>query len=299
MRCALTPNPSLNRTGRAEVRGTFSQLGPRRPASAGRLARMLGDLPTGAGPAVECRYESSHPRPVRACRGVGARRSRRTGGSPSREPRRIRSTGRLAQPTSHVNPSVAQLSCTGRQPSHRFGRCYSLAMLRLALQSDSVQLAELRWLSRQADEQGAESLEEFTPRFTAWLVTALGSSQWLAAVASDGAVLVGCMFLQRIATVPVPGGTLPRQWGYITHAYVRPPYRRQGLGSSMLGLLIDQASHLKLHELHVWPSVEAVSLYTRAGFRSPEEVKVTVPPDAPSYVLPLKQVGPPTSQEVA
>ena len=27
---------------RAEVRGTFSQLGPRRPASAGRLARTLG-----------------------------------------------------------------------------------------------------------------------------------------------------------------------------------------------------------------------------------------------------------------
>lgn len=162
---------------------------------------------------------------------------------------------------------------------------------RLALQADALQLAELRWLSREEHEQRAEPLETFTPRFTAWLVTALGSGLWLAAVACDGAELVGCMFLQRIATVPVPGGTSLRQWGYITHAYVRPPHRRHGLGTAMLELLIDQARHLKLHELHVWPSVAAVSLYTRAGFLSPEEVRAAVPPDAPSYVLPLKQVG--------
>ena len=164
-------------------------------------------------------------------------------------------------------------------------------MLRLALPSDALQLAELRWLSRDEHEQRAEPLETFTPRFTAWLVTALDSGSWLAAVAGEDAGLVGCMFLQRIATVPVPGGAASRQWGYITHAYVRPPHRRQGLGTGMLELLIDQARHLKLHELHVWPSMAAVSLYTRADFQSPEEVRAAVPPDAPSYVLPLKHVG--------
>jgi ribosomal protein S18 acetylase RimI-like enzyme len=172
-------------------------------------------------------------------------------------------------------------------------------MLRLALKSDALQLAELRWLSREEHEQRAEPLEIFTPRFNSWLVTALGSGLWLGAVAPEGAELVGCMFLQRIATVPVPGGTLSRQWGYITHAYVRPPHRRQGLGTSMLELLIVQARQLKLHELHVWPSVAAVSLYTRAGFLSPEEVRATVPPDEPSYVLPIKQLGSNLSQDVA
>lgn len=161
-------------------------------------------------------------------------------------------------------------------------------LTRLALQSDAIQLAELRWLSREEREQRAEPLETFTPRFTAWLVTALASGLWLAAVACDDAQQVGCMFLQRIATVPVPGGPSTREWGYVTHAYVRPPHRRQGLGTSMLDLLIHQARHLKLHELHVWPSITAVSLYTRAGFLSPEEVRAAVPPDAPSYVLPLK-----------
>lgn len=170
-------------------------------------------------------------------------------------------------------------------------------LTRFALQSDAIQLAELRWLSREEHDQRAEPLEIFTPRFTAWLVTAFGSGMWLAAVASGGAQLTGCMFLQRIATVPVPGGASTREWGYVTHAYVRPPYRRQGLGTSLLELLIDQACHLNLHELHVWPSVAAVSLYTRAGFLSPEEVRAAVPPDAPSYVLPLKQVGSTTSRD--
>ena len=53
-------------------------------------------------------------------------------------------------------------------------------MLRLALQSDAIQLAELRWLSREEHDQRAEPLEIFTPRFTAWLVTAFGSGMWLA-----------------------------------------------------------------------------------------------------------------------
>jgi hypothetical protein len=55
----------------------------------------------------------------------------------------------------------------------------------------------------------------------------------------------------------------------------------------MLELIIGQARQLQLHELHVWPSVAAVSLYTRAGFLSPEQLRATEPPDEPSYVLPL------------
>lgn len=160
-------------------------------------------------------------------------------------------------------------------------------MVRLALPSDAAQLAELRWLSRESYEQQAEPLVEFTPRFAAWFVSALSSGSWLAAVASSNTYLVGCMFLQRVATVPVPG--LPeRYWGYVTHAFVRAPHRNQGSGTAMLELLIGKAQQLQLQELHVWPSVAAVSIYTRAGFLSPEQVRATVPPDEPSYVLPLR-----------
>jgi GNAT superfamily N-acetyltransferase len=160
-------------------------------------------------------------------------------------------------------------------------------VVRLALPFDVARLAELRWLSREPHEQRAEPLSEFTPRFSAWLVTALESGFWFAAVAPRNTQLAGCMFLQRVATVPVPG-VLSRHWGYITHAYVRAPHRNQSLGTSMLELLISQARQLQLHELHVWPSVAAASLYTRAGFLSPEQVRASEPPDESSYVLRLQ-----------
>jgi len=159
-------------------------------------------------------------------------------------------------------------------------------IIRLAIPSDAAQLADLRWLSREPHAQRAEPLAEFTPRFSAWLATALDSGQWLAAVAPDSTQLVGCMFLQQVATVPVPG-VLSRHWGYITHSFVRETYRNQSLGTRMLELLIGQARQLQLHELHVWPSFAAVSLYTRAGFLSPEQLRAAEPPDESSYVLPL------------
>lgn len=159
-------------------------------------------------------------------------------------------------------------------------------MIRFALPSDAAQLAELRWLSREPHEQRAEPLAEFTPRFSAWLATALGSGQWFAAVSPSSAQLVGCMYLQMVATVPVPG-VLSRHWGYITHAFTREPYRNQGLGTRMLEILIEQARQLQLHELHVWPSIAAVSLYARAGFLSPEQLRAAEPPDESSFVLPL------------
>ena len=157
---------------------------------------------------------------------------------------------------------------------------------RFARPSDSAQLAELRWLSRESHEQQAETLPEFSSRFSAWLDTALSSGSWYAAVASSNTQILGCMFLQRVSTVPVPG-VPSRHWGYITHAFVRTTHRNQGLGMGMLKLLIAKARELQLHELHVWPSVAAVSLYIRAGFLSPEQLRATVPPDESSYVLPL------------
>ena len=159
-------------------------------------------------------------------------------------------------------------------------------MVRFALPADAMQLAELRWLSREPLEQQAESLAEFAPRFSAWLLTALSSGSWSAAVAANSTQLVGCMFLQRVATVPVPGRRA-RHWGYVTHAFVRESHRNRRLGTQMLELLVAHARQSLLDELQVWPSVAAVSLYTRAGFLSPQQLRAADPPDEPSYVLPL------------
>ena len=151
---------------------------------------------------------------------------------------------------------------------------------------DAAGLARLRWESRDESERAREPFDTFAPRFVGWLEQALLSHDWRVAVACAGAPLVGCMFLRRMDTVPVPG-IRERAWGYVTHAYVTPEWRNRGIGRAMLARLIEDARALGLVELHTWPSQGAISLYRRAGFLSPEAQRASVPPDEPSYVLPL------------
>jgi ribosomal protein S18 acetylase RimI-like enzyme len=151
---------------------------------------------------------------------------------------------------------------------------------------DAAELASLRWESRDESERAREPFDTFAPRFASWLQQAVRSRDWHIAVACAGARIVGCMFLRRVDTVPVPG-IRERAWGYVTHAYVAPEWRNRGIGRAMLGQLIEVARALGLVELHTWPSQRAISLYRRAGFLSPESQRASVPPDEPSYVLPL------------
>jgi GNAT superfamily N-acetyltransferase len=157
---------------------------------------------------------------------------------------------------------------------------------RFAEFNDAGQLARLRWASRGDDEQVPFSYDEFRHRFSSWLLDALASGTWHAAVIPKEAGLVGCMYLQCVATVPVPG-VIDRRWGYVTHAYVEEAYRNRGNGRKMLELLVAKAHDLALHELHVWPSRPAVTLYTRAGFLSPEQQRALPTGDEPSYILSL------------
>ncbi len=162
-------------------------------------------------------------------------------------------------------------------------------LIRPASWPDATELATLRWLSREPHEQDAEPLGAFAPRFVRWFLGALESGRWFVAVASSGEGLLGCLYLQHVATVPVPG-IASHRWGYVTHAFVREEHRNRGLGSRMLALVIQQAQRSDLHELQVWPSGAAVTLYTRAGFLSPEQLRSASPPDEASYVLPLASV---------
>ncbi|MBW3554547.1 MAG: GNAT family N-acetyltransferase [Gemmatimonadetes bacterium] len=92
----------------------------------------------------------------------------------------------------------------------------------------------------------------------------------MAAVADAGNdALVGCIFLRsaryRIRVrFSVPGG-------YVTNSYVAPSHRDQGLGGRLLGVVIAAARERKHEFLIVWPSDEAVSFYTRAGFQEAAE----------------------------
>jgi GNAT superfamily N-acetyltransferase len=161
----------------------------------------------------------------------------------------------------------------------------SRATIRFARESDASALAELRWASRSLPEQASESMESFAQRFVHWFCHALRSEGWHVAVAQKSVgQLMGCMYLRVVETVPVPGVS-GRAWGYVTHAFVEEQARGAGVGTALLAELVNRSVTLRLHELHVWPSAAAVSLYARAGFRSPEAQRALG--EEPSHVLAL------------
>jgi len=159
--------------------------------------------------------------------------------------------------------------------------------VRAATVRDTDALARLRWDSRSPAQQDAQSFTAFAPAFGDWFAAAISNGAWHVVVAESSAgAVVGCMYLQRIVAVPVPGDT-DRAWGYVTHAYVSERCRNEGIGARLLAALIDRARAWQLMDLQVWPSRAAVSLYVRAGFLSPAAQLAGTAPDEASYVLPL------------
>ena len=159
------------------------------------------------------------------------------------------------------------------------------ARVRQAEQGDTAELARLRWMFRVEDQAGC-SQSDFCQRFEAWFLEALASRQWIVAVTESGeGSLCGCMYVQCIAKVPSPG-QIHRSWGYVTNAYVEPPYRGKALGRRMLDLLIETARLQELEFLIVWPSERAVPFYQRAGFRPVDQAHAG-PDDEPPLELVL------------
>lgn len=138
-------------------------------------------------------------------------------------------------------------------------------IVREATPEDAGELARLRWEFR-VEDQPAQPRAEFLEKCATWLQVALRSDRWVIAVADTGeGTLCGCMYLQMIDKVPVPGA-IQRAWGYVTNSYVASEHRRLGLGRKLLDLLIAAARARALEFLIVWPSAEAVPFYRRAGF---------------------------------
>jgi GNAT superfamily N-acetyltransferase len=142
--------------------------------------------------------------------------------------------------------------------------------IREATRSDISELVRLRWDSR-AEEQAGHSRAKFFCECEAWLHEALASGRWIVAVAeTEQNKLMGCMYLQCVTKVPVPGQS-QRAWGYITNAFVEADKRAHGAGKQLLDFLIEAAKNRVLEFLIVWPSVEAVTFYKRSGFQSVED----------------------------
>ncbi len=96
-----------------------------------------------------------------------------------------------------------------------------------------------------------------------WEAQAPRHVAFLAVSADDQAV--GMAWLAITARVPRPG-RLDRLCGDVQSVYVVPEHRGRGIGSDLLGSVLEHARTLRLEHVTVHSNARAVGLYQRAGF---------------------------------
>jgi GNAT superfamily N-acetyltransferase len=55
--------------------------------------------------------------------------------------------------------------------------------------------------------------------------------------------------------------------GYVMSVYTRPPYRRRGIASRLLNLLLEESRARGLGRLSLHPTADGLPLYLRFGFK--------------------------------
>jgi GNAT superfamily N-acetyltransferase len=142
---------------------------------------------------------------------------------------------------------------------------------RLATRDDVPVLAQMRWEFRaeEAGPAGGTRLE-FIEACSAFLSRALATDRWAIWVAEEEGQIVSHITLQVIEKVPKPG-RLRNVYAYMTNVYTRPAFRNQGIGGRLLQEACRWAESAGMEFIIVWPSEEALSFYTRQGFRPVRE----------------------------
>ncbi len=85
---------------------------------------------------------------------------------------------------------------------------------------------------------------------------------WLAGLSGEP---VGMATLYEFRRMPRPG-RMDSRWGYVGNMFVREDCRNRGVGSALLGALIDAADERAYVRLVLSPTSKAVPFDRRAGF---------------------------------
>ncbi|MDR1737038.1 MAG: GNAT family N-acetyltransferase [Oscillospiraceae bacterium] len=99
-----------------------------------------------------------------------------------------------------------------------------------------------------------------------YFVSSISDSSLSSWLATDGQKIVatsGICFYRLPPTSYNPSG----KNAYITNMYTLPEYRRQGIGSQLLQLVISEARLLNYKVIRLHASDEGKSIYSKAGFK--------------------------------
>jgi GNAT superfamily N-acetyltransferase len=113
------------------------------------------------------------------------------------------------------------------------------------------------------------SSSEFLAAFRDWFLREQPSRWWWIAVEGDEPV--GMVNLKLFERMPSPDRRASR-WGYLANLFVVPTHRGNGVGTSLLAAVVDQARADRLVRLVLSPSELSIPLYVRQGFRPADDL---------------------------
>ena len=124
-------------------------------------------------------------------------------------------------------------------------------------------LVEFR--KQQLLDEGLAPVNNMDSELVEWFAASLSDGSLISWLAVDGDKIVAssgvCLFKFPPA-YSAPNGRL----AYITNMYTLPEYRKQGIGSHLLGLVMNEAKALDCKRLLLHASADGRPLYEKAGF---------------------------------
>lgn len=138
--------------------------------------------------------------------------------------------------------------------------------IRLAAKTDVATLARLRHELRSSSQQAVENEQAFLARCESWMSARVGTGgAWQCWVAEREAHAVGAVWAQLVEKIPNPTEE-PETYVYLTSFYVREEYRSTGIGSQLLGTVLEWSRSKNAQMIILWPTEESKRFYLRHGF---------------------------------
>ncbi len=134
---------------------------------------------------------------------------------------------------------------------------------RLANINDIDNLVELRL--NQLKDEGAEELFDLKPYLYDYYKTNLGNNSFISYLAIDNDKIIatsGLTITHKPPYYKCPTGKI----GLLSSMYTNPNYRRQGIASHLLDLIINEAKVNGCFLIHITASNMGVKLYEAYGF---------------------------------
>lgn len=129
--------------------------------------------------------------------------------------------------------------------------------------SDAHELARLRWIWRAVERNEVGDPDRFRVEFATWISEHEGTH--VPYLVDVGGSAVGMAWLGIIERIPGPE-IWKRLSGHIQSVYVTAEHRDRGLGSLLIGELIEGARREGVDYLFVHPSPRSFPFYRRLGF---------------------------------